>query len=39
MDEAAGYCLCSGKVEGGADVPKVVDVPVACFADGGDLMS
>ena len=27
------------KVEGGANTPKVADVPVACFADGGDLMS
>ena len=27
------------KVKGGANTPKVTDVPVACFADGGDLMS
>ena len=27
------------KVKGGANTPKVADVPVACFADGGDLMS
>ena len=39
MDETVGYCLCSGKVEGGADMPKVADVPVTCLADGGDLMS
>ena len=27
------------KVEGGANTPKVADLPIACFADVGDLMS
>ena len=34
-----GYCFGSRKVDGGADTPEVSDVPVACFANGGDLRS
>ena len=35
----SGLLFWQRKVDGGADTPEVPDVPVACFADGGDLRS